>query len=332
MGQGEWDADTEADAPRAQLLLAMIARRISLVSYTAAWEGLRGMASYGPAPPLDGAKGEEALRGIGRGADPSGVGPPPAGSPTGGLLPWQHARHVAGGAAAVPDAALEPAAAEELGRLRLQMKLREAHSEGVEKLRERVEALEASAAESEAAPGAAPLGNEEPAESSADARSKADAASAAAEERRVALDELTEEHEELLICLAEQDALAQALRSQLATERGAPLPATPATAALEASTPEALFDAFTQSNRVCRTDEKNKGNFDELWGIERGTWGATTVCLYTLGCTGFEYAVEGKASRCKLFKAPILSTLPVGGASCYKKASKTELGPHKKRL
>ena len=65
----------------------------------------------------------------------------------------------------------------------------------------------------------------------------------------MALDELTEEHEELLICLAEQDALAQALRSQLATERGAPLPATPATAALEASTPEALFDAFTQSNR-----------------------------------------------------------------------------------
>ena len=47
---------------------------------------------------------------------------------------------------------------------------------------------------------------------------------------------------------------------------------------------------------------------------------------------GFEYAVEGKASRCKLFKGPILSTLPVGGARCYKKASKTELGPHKKRL
>ena len=65
MGQEEWDDDTEADAPRAQLLLAMIARRISLVSYTAAWEGMRGMASYGPAPPLDGAKGEEALRGIG---------------------------------------------------------------------------------------------------------------------------------------------------------------------------------------------------------------------------------------------------------------------------
>ncbi|EOD10877.1 hypothetical protein EMIHUDRAFT_215132 [Emiliania huxleyi CCMP1516] len=47
---------------------------------------------------------------------------------------------------------------------------------------------------------------------------------------------------------------------------------------------------------------------------------------------GFGYAVEGKASRCKLFKGPILSTLPVGGARCYKKASKTELGPHKKRL
>ena len=47
---------------------------------------------------------------------------------------------------------------------------------------------------------------------------------------------------------------------------------------------------------------------------------------------GFEYAVEGKTSRCKLFKVPILSTLPVGGARCYKKASKTELGPHKKRL
>ena len=51
-----------------------------------------------------------------------------------------------------------------------------------------------------------------------------------------------------------------------------------------------------------------------------------------LARAGFEYAVEGKASRCKLFKAPILSTLPVGGARCYKKASKTELGPHKKRL
>ena len=51
-----------------------------------------------------------------------------------------------------------------------------------------------------------------------------------------------------------------------------------------------------------------------------------------LARAGFEYAVEGKASRCKLFKGPILSTLPVGGASCYKKASKTELGPHKKRL
>ena len=47
---------------------------------------------------------------------------------------------------------------------------------------------------------------------------------------------------------------------------------------------------------------------------------------------GFEYAVDGKKSRCKLFKGPILSTLPVGGARCYKKASKTELGPHKKRL
>ena len=44
------------------------------------------------------------------------------------------------------------------------------------------------------------------------------------------------------------------------------------------------------------------------------------------------HAVKGKASRCKLFKGPILSTLPVGGARCYKKASKTELGPHKKRL
>ena len=51
-----------------------------------------------------------------------------------------------------------------------------------------------------------------------------------------------------------------------------------------------------------------------------------------LARAGFEYAVEGKKSRCKLFKGPILSTLPVGGASCYKKASKTELGPHKKRL
>ena len=51
-----------------------------------------------------------------------------------------------------------------------------------------------------------------------------------------------------------------------------------------------------------------------------------------LARAGFEYAVEGKASRCKLFKGPILSTLPVGGARCYKKASKTELGPHKKRL
>ena len=48
-----------------------------------------------------------------------------------------------------------------------------------------------------------------------------------------------------------------------------------------------------------------------------------------LARAGFEYAVEGKASRCKLFKGPILSTLPVGGASCYKKASKTELG-HKR--
>ena len=108
---------------------------------------------------------------------------------------------------------------------------------------------------------------------------------------------------------------------------------------------------------MCRTDDQNKGNFDELWGIELGLSGCHDRCLYALGCTGvrlpppspnssplgrnthrasaragFEYAVEGKASRCKLFKGPILSTLPVGGARCYKKASKTELGPHKKRL
>jgi len=81
---------------------------------------------------------------------------------------------------------------------------------------------------------------------------------------------------------------------------------------------------------MCRTDDKNKGNFDEIWGMRYLP--CHDMCLYSLGYTGFEYAVEGKASRCKLFKGPILSTLPVGGARCYKKASKTELGPHKKRL
>jgi len=81
---------------------------------------------------------------------------------------------------------------------------------------------------------------------------------------------------------------------------------------------------------VCRTDDQNKGNFDEDWGMSY--MACHDKALYATYFTGFEYAVEGKKSRCKLFKGPILSTLPVGGARCYKKASKTELGPHKKRL
>jgi len=108
-----------------------------------------------------------------------------------------------------------------------------------------------------------------------------------------------------------------------------PLSASTSPAAAAAAAHHPSFQLLSTSG-VCRTDDQNKGNFDEDWGMSY--MACHDKALYATYFTGFEYAVEGKKSRCKLFKGPILSTLPVGGARCYKKASKTELGPHKKRL
>ena len=104
---------------------------------------------------------------------------------------------------------------------------------------------------------------------------------------------------------------------------------------------------------ACRTD--NEGNFVDLWGKSYPE--CHDLCLYDIACAGayaslslppgrpgtvegerkvqsptltdptragFEHTAAGflfdKASRCKLHRGTILSTLPVAGAVCFRKS------------
>lgn len=74
---------------------------------------------------------------------------------------------------------------------------------------------------------------------------------------------------------------------------------------------------------ACRTNDHDKGNYDEKWGLDFES--CEKKCLFSLRCTGFEF-YQG---RCKRHRGPILSTVPLDGSVCYKKAPKEALEPNR---